>query len=424
MNDAQHRLGVFWAQPEGTGLFFPMTTLHLAYVQVRTRRSLRLVMEKNSLRRSDRMNVNRPWGDSMHKSLCYIFFFLIIAACSVVSGCTTIGYYHQAVKGHLDIMARREPIETILKDEKRDAELLDRLKQAQSIRDFASQELALPDNDSYRSYVDLGRQYVTWSVYAAPEFSLTLKQWCFPVAGCVPYRGYFSKQHALQFTATLRAEQLDVYVGGVTAYSTLGWFDDPLLNTMLVRDEIILAGIMFHELAHQKVYVEDDTAFNEAFATAVQQEGVKRWLQQNGTPEDLAAFKRFVQRKLAFYSLVEKTRTALAAAYDSNTGIETKRAAKRAIIEDMRLQYQKLKASWNGYEGYDRWFEEPINNAKLAAVAIYRDRVPEFMRLLNECGGDFERFYAEVAQIGRFPHARRYRHLTQQGDCSTQYRPT
>ena len=360
----------------------------------------------------------------MDNRLRYKCFFVVIATCSMVLGCSTVGYYHQAIKGHLDIMARREPIAAILQDEKRDAELVDRLKQAQSIRDFASLELALPDNDSYRSYVDVGRQYVTWSVYATPEFSLTLNQWCFPVAGCVPYRGYFSRQHALEFTATLRVEQLDVYVGGVTAYSTLGWFDDPLLNTMLARDEIIMAGIMFHELAHQKVYVENDTAFNEAFATAVQQEGVRRWLRQNGSHEDLAAFTRFVQRKHAFFSLVEKTRSALAAVYDSNTGIETKRTAKRAIIADMRTQYQKLKSSWNGYEGYDRWFEEPINNAKLAAVVIYRDRVPDFVRLLNECGEDFGRFYAEVAQLGSLPRAQRYRHLAQQGNCSTQDRPT
>jgi predicted aminopeptidase len=353
----------------------------------------------------------------MDKTLRYKCFFLVIATFSVMPGCSTVAYYHQAIKGHLDIMARREPIAAILIDQKRDAELINRLKKAQLIRDFASQELALPDNGSYRSYVDVGRQYVTWSVYAAPEFSLTLKQWCFPVAGRVPYRGYFSQRHALDFAATLRAEQLDVYVGGVTAYSTLGWFDDPLLNTMLARDEIIMAGIMFHELAHQKVYIEDDTAFNEAFAEAVQQEGVRRWLRLNGTQEDLVAFKHYVQRRLTFLSLVEKTRTALAAVYDSRMGVETKRAAKRAIIEDMRTQYQRLKTSWNGYKGYDRWFEEPINNAKLGAVAIYRDRVPDFIRLLKECGGNFGRFYAEVAQIGGLPPVQRYRHLTQQDHC-------
>jgi predicted aminopeptidase len=360
----------------------------------------------------------------MDKRLHYKCFFLVIAAFSMMPGCSTFAYYHQAIRGHLDIMARREPIAVILIDQKRDVELIERLKKAQSIRDFASQELALPDNDSYRSYVDVGRQYVTWSVYAAPEFSLTLKQWCFPIAGCVPYRGYFSQRNALDFTATLRAEQLDVYVEGVIAYSTLGWFDDPLLNTMLVRDEIIMAGIMFHELAHQKVYVEDDTAFNEAFAEAVQQEGVRRWLRQNGTQEDLAAFEHFVQRKYAFFSLVEKTRTELATVYDSHTEVETKRAAKRAIIENMRTQYQRLKTSWNGYQGYDRWFKEPINNAKLAAVAIYHDRVPDFVRLLKECGGDFRRFYATVSQIGCLPPVQRYRHITRQGHCRPQDRPS
>jgi predicted aminopeptidase len=360
----------------------------------------------------------------MDKRIRYKCVFLVIAAFSMMPGCSTVAYYHQAIKGHLGIMARREPIAAILIDQKRDAALIARLKKAQSIRDFASQELALPENDSYRSYVDVGRQYVTWSVYATPEFSLTLKQWCFPVAGCVPYRGYFSQRQALDFAAALRAEQLDVYIGGVIAYSTLGWFDDPLLNTMLVRDEIIMAGIMFHELAHQKVYIEDDTAFNEAFAEAVQQEGVKRWLRKNGTQEDLTAFKRYAQHRFTFLNLVEKTRTALAAVYASHTGVEPKRAAKRAIIEDMRTQYQRLKTSWNGYRGYDRWFKEPINNAKLAAVAIYRDRVPDFVRLLKECGGDFRRFYAEVAKIGCLPPVQRYRRLTQQGHCRPQDLPS
>ncbi len=334
-----------------------------------------------------------------------------------LGGCASLDYYRQAVQGHLEIMSRREPVAEILVDPGRDAGLRGQLRVAQAIRDFASRELALPDNDSYRSYVDLGRAAVTWNVFATEEFSLEPRLWCFPLVGCVAYRGYFSRERAQGFAQTLRVQGLDVYVGGTTAYSTLGWFDDPLLNTMLARGETALAGIVFHELAHQQLYVEDDTAFNEAFAVTVQEAGVRRWLRARRGAQGLAAYEQALGRTRGFLELVQATRDRLAALYASELDAETMREAKAGLIRAMREGYARLKARWGGYGGYDAWFEGPINNAKLVSVAVYRDLVPDFERLLDRCGGDLERFYARVAELGELTPERRHRALRDAGDC-------
>ena len=324
----------------------------------------------------------------------------LLLTSALVCACSNMPYYKQAVDGHFELMSKRKPVDDILADESSDAELIRQLEVARDIRNFASTNLALPDNGSYRSYVDLGRDSVTWAVFATPEFSMRPQLWCFPFAGCVPYRGYFSKQDAERFADGLRDEGFDVHVGGTTAYSTLGWFDDPLLNTMMLRGETGMAGIIFHELAHQAVYVEDDTTFNEAFAVAVQEEGVRRWLQTHGAADSLQAYEQALVRKSEFIKLVRNTRERLQDIYASTRSDDQIRAAKLATFEQMRAEYQHLKDSWGGSGGYDWWFEGPLNNAKLAAVSVYRDLVPNFNRLLEACGGEFDRFYQAVEGLG------------------------
>jgi len=334
---------------------------------------------------------------------------LLLLTC--ISGCSHLAYYSQAIQGHFDLMSRREPIVEILDDTQRGDELLRQLRNARDIRDFASLKLALPDNGSYRSYVDVERPYVTWAVYAAPELSLTSALWCFPFAGCVPYRGYFSEQRARDFADALAKQGLDVYVAGVTAYSTLGWFDDPLLNTMLGRGEAVMAGLIFHELAHQRLYTENDTAFNEAFAVAVQQEGVRLWLMQYRNTDALIAFELALKRQQEFYALIEGLRQSLAVIYESDCSDQAKRSAKRHSMLDTEEEYRRFKMKWAGYSGYDGWFSEPINNARLASVAVYRDRVPAFTRLLQASSGDFNAFYMQVEEIARLPSGEREKRL-------------
>lgn len=342
----------------------------------------------------------------------------IVVVALLLAGCTTISYYVQSIGGQLRLISHREPIQTLLNDPTKDAKLKQQLRQAQAIRDFASQVLKLPDNDSYRSYVQLQHPYVVWSLFATPEFSLQPEQWCFPIAGCVFYRGYFSEQAAQKFAQALRAQGMDVYVGGVTAYSTLGWFDDPLLSSMLSQGEVDTAATIFHELAHQQVYVSGDTAFNEAFATAVANAGIRRWLRRHGGRAAMHAYAVAWRRKQDFLDLVEETRARLAALYASHKDAAHMRAAKRAIIAHMRTDYRDLKRRWGGYNGYDYWFEHPINNAKLAAVAIYREFVPDFVRLLKACGGDFARFYQKVEEIGELAPEQRHARLNSVRTCS------
>jgi predicted aminopeptidase len=344
----------------------------------------------------------------------------VIAVMFVVllSACSTLSYYAQSISGQLRLMSRRQQVATLLADPATDADLKQRLTIAQEIRDFASGALGLPDNDSYRGYVQLSHPFVIWSLFATPEFSLESRQWCFPIVGCVPYRGYFAKAAAQAFAQALRAEGADVFVGGVPAYSTLGWFDDPLLSSMLAHGEAATAAIIFHELAHQQVYVPGDTAFNEAFAVAVEKAGVRRWLKQYRGQAELRAYEISWRRRQEFFDLVESTRARLSGLYRSGQNTATMREAKRAIIADMRADYEGLKRRWNGYAGYDYWFEAPINNAKLIAVAIYRELVPDFERWLAACGGDFARFYRAAEEIGELEPSERRARLNSAKSCS------
>lgn len=331
------------------------------------------------------------------KSLFLLLFLL--SASLLISACGNLGYYAQSISGQMEILRKREAIAELLQNPQLDNKLRQKLQLVQEIRNYASDTLSLPDNGSYRSYVDLQRPYVVWNVFAAPEFSIELKEWCFPFAGCVRYRGYFSPKEAEEYAQILKQKGDDVYVSGVAAYSTLGWFDDPVLNTILQRDDARLAGLIFHELAHQQLYVKGDTAFNEGFASTVETEGVRRWLadkNDNVLAEEYATHKR---RHEQFVSLVKTTRDKLDKLYSSTQGDEAKREQKQALIAQMQSEYQHLKQEWGGYSGYDAWFGKDINNAKLAAVSTYQDYVPAFRQLLLQNHGDFSAFYAEAARL-------------------------
>ncbi|MFZ1681963.1 MAG: aminopeptidase [Rhizobiaceae bacterium] len=327
---------------------------------------------------------------------------------AALTGCTGISYYAQSLDGHARIMSARKDLDSLIADPSTPGTLRERLDSARAVRQFATDELALPDNDSYRDYVDTGRDFVSLAVYAAPEFALAPKVWCFAVFGCVPYRGYFSAESAAKEAAGMRNQGLDVHVTGVIAYSTLGWMSDPLLNTMLGDDETYIASLVFHELAHQRVYVEGDSAFNEAFAVAVETTGVEKWLSATGNEAGLRRYRADGKRQADFLALVAQARDELARVYAAQTPPEHKRAAKAQAIERLRARYREVRdGRWNGYRGYDGWFDAPINNAKLAATSVYNDHVPAFLRLFGLCSGDYLRFYEAVRRVGTLDASKR-----------------
>jgi predicted aminopeptidase len=321
-----------------------------------------------------------------------------LGALFFVSGCVSLEYYAQAVGGHLEVMRLAVPIEERLREADTPEPLRARLAKALAIREFASRELALPDNDSYRRYADIGRPFVVWNVFAAPEFSLKPIESCFLFAGCVRYRGFYSEEAAQRHAASLAEQGHDVHVGGVPAYSTLGWFSDPLLSTFIQYPEPEVARIVFHELAHQIAYVKGDTMFNESFAATVEEEGVRRWLEREGTPAQLAAYEDSRRRRSEFLALVGKYRAALAAFYDRPDGPEEKRAGKLRLFAQMQDEYGALKASWGGFAGYDRLMARGANNALLASIASYSELVPAFRALLAQKNDDFPVFYAVVRE--------------------------
>ena len=334
---------------------------------------------------------------------------LAAGAVCLGSGCSTLGYYGQAVQGHLDLMQRARPVSDWLVDTQTPAPLRDRLQLTQQLRDFAIGELKLPDNRSYRSFADLQRDAAVWNVVATPELSLQLRTWCFPVMGCVGYRGYFDRAQADALAATLRSEGLEVSVYGVPAYSTLGWSNwiggDPLLNTFVQWPEGDLARLIFHELAHQVAYAADDTTFNESFATAVERLGGRRWLATR--PAARAEHERHARRRDDFRALMQGQRERLQALYRSALGDDAKRVRKAELMAQWRAEYEALKRErWDGFAGYDGAIAR-ANNASFAVQAAYNEAVPAFEALFERQGGDFTRFYAEVQRLAALPKAER-----------------
>jgi len=332
-----------------------------------------------------------------------VLFIALLSA----SGCSSVEYYAQAVSGQLEVIWRATPIDERLREASTPAPLRGKLKRVLVIRDFASRELALPDNDSYRRYADLGRPFVLWNVFAAGEFSVIPIESCFPFAGCVSYRGFYSEEAARRHAAELAGKGDDVYVGGVTAYSTLGWFSDPVLSTFIQFPEPEIARILFHELAHQEVYIKGDTVFNESFAVSVEEEGLRRWLDREGTTEQRAAYAESRRRQSEFAALVLKYRARLSDFYARPLSPEEKREGKRRLFDDMTKEYDSLKASWGGFTGFDRLLAHGLNNAFLVSIASYTELVPAFRALLARSKGDLPAFYRAVRDLAKLEKAER-----------------
>lgn len=328
-------------------------------------------------------------------------FLMLLFLCVPLTGC----YYMQAASGQWQVMRKRQPIAEVIKDSETSPELAARLHLLNEARDFSVEKLGLPDNKSYRTYADLERDYVVWNVFAAPEFSLTPKQWCFPVAGCVSYRGYFSKDDALRASKRLSDDGFDVAVGGVVAYSTLGKFNDPILSTMMRWDDIDLIAVLFHELAHQVVYVKDDSAFNESFATAVEEIGVQLWLETRGEKEKMADYIAGRELQQSLLGLVAVARSVLEKVYASDIDVEYKRVLKRerlkTLAEDVAAEIQR-----NGGEG-SGWLTGTLNNARLISTTLYEGRLPSFRALYLRCEKNLQCFYAAAKKMGALDFAER-----------------
>ncbi len=319
-------------------------------------------------------------------------------AIAILAGCT--GYYLQAASGQAALMRARQPLEQVLADPATPATLRQQLLEVDAALLFARLELDLPSTGSYRHYADLGRPYVVWNVFAAPEFSLEPREWCYPIAGCTTYRGWFSEARARESAARLVRQGEDVFVGGVAAYSTLGWFADPVLNTMLGSDPTGLAGLLFHELAHQRVYVAGDTLFNEGFATLVEEEGTRRWLLSRKDVPGLCRFYSQQSRRLAVLGILSELRTVLTEVYAGEAPLGDRRLERAAAFDEARASYAVLRAGWTEPPWFDSWFDSGLNNARLAALSSYEDYVPAFRALLAQEDGNLVRFYRSVAALG------------------------
>jgi predicted aminopeptidase len=341
----------------------------------------------------------------------------------LLGGCAQLGYWGRSAGGHLKLMSAARPVDDWLAEPDLKPALREQLLLSQRIRSFASAELHLPDNGSYRRYADLHRGAAVWNVVAAPELSLRLKTWCYPIMGCAGYRGYFERAAAEDYARGLREQEpgLETFIGAVPAYSTLGWSNwmggDPLLNTFIAYPEGELARLIFHELAHQVVYAADDTMFNESFATAVEQLGVERWLQARGSPEAVAEYRRGNARREQFRALTAQYRQRLQSLYDGPQDDAAKRAAKARLMSALRADYEQLKVTqWGGDGAFDAWFAR-ANNASFGLLASYNELVPGFVALFEREGRDWPRFYAEVKRLAALdPPARRRQLQAPAGD--------
>lgn len=332
----------------------------------------------------------------------------LMALLALGGGCETAGYYSQAARGQLQIWHRQQPIPKLLAAPQTPEPLKDQLRRVLRLRDFAGEQLGLVPGKDYLNYADLERRFVVWNVHAAPEFSLEAKSWWYPVVGRLKYRGYFDEAVARRTAEKLRAEGFDVFVGGVVAYSTLGWFHDPVLNTFPLEDERELAELLFHELAHQQVFAAGDTDFNEAFATTVASEGVRCWLTAGNQSAALVEYNGEEARHRQFLQLLAATRAELAAVYTKlPSSVEGLRQHKAKVFTELRQNYEALKRQWGGCDDFDGWLRGPLNNARLNTVETYYRLVPAFEKLLANVGHDLPRFYAEARQLAKLPKAQR-----------------
>lgn len=331
-------------------------------------------------------------------------------------GCDTLGYYSQGIKGHLQLVSQIQPINKVLHQPETPQKTRDLLKLAQQARVFAVNQLGLPDNQSYRGFADLNRKQVTWNVVATRPLSLQPYLSCFPVVGCLSYRGYFTEQGAKRFAHALEQQGYETFIGDSTAYSTLGWFADPIVSPMLQYGDIRLVETLFHELAHQRLYIENDSNFNEAFATAVGQNGTREWLRHTH-PEKLQAYNRYLRRQADFLNLLEQTSQRLKTLYQSDLTDAQKRIKKQDYFSRLQEDYRLFKQQHQGYTGYDKWFEKPVNNPRLALLSVYHKLVPTFERWLDACDRDFPRFYKQVELLSGLTKAQRQQALNSTPEC-------
>lgn len=351
----------------------------------------------------------------------YLVLAVVCGGCLLLVACSGISYLGQATAGQLSIWWRQQPIESLLEDPQTDPELARRLRLVLDIRRFASEELALPDNDSYRSFVELAQPYVVWNVFAAEEFSVEPETWCFPIAGCVSYRGYFSREDASDFQRQLVSEGYDTYLAGVPAYSTLGWFDDPLLSSVLHYDDAQLTGLIFHELAHQQLYLAGDTTFNESFATALEIEGVRRWFEARGNPRALDRYLEALSQRRDLVATLLVLREQLAALYRQDMDTARKRHEKQALLEQfVQHDLPQFRRRWpqqgqpdSQYDNGAEWLARDLNNARLVTISSYYQWLDAFRQLMQDAGGDIEAFYRGAEALSLLEEPERQRQLQQ-----------
>lgn len=355
----------------------------------------------------------------IQKALIVLSLVLVVIG---VSGCEPFSFYRQAIKGQYQLVSGQQPIDKLLANSQTEPRLKKQLQLLQDLRAYADKELKLPVDNHYRKYVDVHRPYVVWNVEASPEFSMEPKSWWYPLVGSLEYRGYFSEHAAQHYAETLRKKGFDVYIGGASAYSTLGWFKDPVLNTFIFDPEPDLAETIFHELGHQRVFARGDTDFNEAFATTVGQEGARRWLRSKGDTNSVALYEAQLRRNDQFVHLIMDARQELETLYgDEKTEAGKIKASKKpprippdelmaqkkAIFDHLKNRYAEAKADWGGNTDYDQWFSHQLNNAQLNSVAAYYDLVPGFMQLLKLNGDDLEKFYDAAERLSKKPKKER-----------------
>lgn len=332
----------------------------------------------------------------------------LLAIMMFSTGCSSLSYYQQAVSGHLSLMRQRQDIADLLADPQMDPALAAKLRLAQEIVHFAETQLLLDADGSYSQLVITGQTAVSWNVVAAEEFSVAAKNWCFPVAGCVPYRGYFKQRKASEFAAQQRTEGYDVFVSPATAYSTLGWFNDPLLDTMFQYSTSQLAGILIHELAHQKLYSSGDTAFNESFAEFVESVGVKHWLQQTERQQELQDWTMRRQAEPQFAALLADTRESLRLLYGSGEPAEVMREQKQAMLKTLQNEYVNLVSEqWSGHDYFYGWLAGNVNNAQLALAESYAGGVCAFSALYQQANENLAKFYELARQQSELSAAQR-----------------
>jgi len=341
----------------------------------------------------------------MHRFFCFTFILLL-------SACSDLGYYWDMTRGHLALMNKRVDIDDMLKQPDIGADLKQRLLLVKQIRAFSVDQLALPESASYSSYVQLDRPYVLQNLFAASEFSTQLHSWCYPIAGCAGYRGYYHEERLNEYVEQLKTQGFDTHIGYVPAYSTLGWFDDPVLSSFIDWPDYRLAGLLFHELAHQRLFIDDDTQFNESFAVAVQLAGTELWLKSVGKESQMDEFKRWIDYRHRVVSLIVQTREKLSQLYKTESDDAIKRKNKQAIFAASRASYSVIAENMNYKGGFKNWFAGELNNAKIGSVSAYNTHAPAFLAMISALDYDFAAFFEMAHKIGAMDRTEREQCLT------------